>query len=77
MFVLASMGFSVPEEPLLVPLISKAPKIDGILNNSEWEEEALKFEQFFQLAPKEGGLPTEKTVMYMGYDRENLYVGIK
>lgn len=70
-------GFSASEEPLLIPLISKAPKIDGILDNSEWEEETLKFEQFFQLAPKEGAPPTEKTVMYVGYDRKNLYIAMK
>ncbi|MCJ7580694.1 MAG: carbohydrate binding family 9 domain-containing protein, partial [Candidatus Aminicenantes bacterium] len=74
---LTVVGFAVPEESLLIPLLSKAPKIDGILDNSEWEEEALKFEQFFQLAPIEGGPPSEKTVMYMGYDRKNLYVAIK
>jgi len=77
LFVFASMGFSSQEEPLLIPLLSKAPKIDGILESAEWEEETLKFEEFFQLAPKEGGLPTEKTVMYMGYDRKNLYIAIK
>lgn len=77
LFVFASNGVSAPEDPLLIPLLSKAPKIDGILDISLWEEEALKFEQFLQLSPKEGGLPSEKTVIYMGYDKKNLYVGIK
>lgn len=59
-FVFASNGISAPEDPLLIPMLSKALKIDGILELSLWEE-ALKFEQFFQISPKEGGPPTEKT----------------
>jgi len=77
LFVLASIGVAAPDEPLIIPLFSKAPKIDGILDSPLWEEEALKFEQFFQLSPKEGGPPTEKTVMYIGYDKKNLYVAVK
>lgn len=77
LFILASTGFSGTEEPLLIPRFSEAPKIDGILDNPLWEEEALKFEQFFQLAPKEGGPPSEKTVIYMGYDKKNLYFAVR
>ena len=77
LFAFISNGVSAPGEPLLIPLLTKAPKIDGVLDNPVWEEEALKFEEFFQLSPKEGGPPTEKTVLYMGYDKKNLYVAVK
>ncbi len=77
LIVFTSYGFSVSEEPILIPMFSKAPKIDGILDNPMWEEDAYKFEQFFQLSPKEGAPPTKKTIMYMGYDKKNLYMAIK
>ncbi len=55
LFFLASIGVASSDEPLVIPFLSKAPEIDGILESPLWEEEALKFDQFFQLAPKEGG----------------------
>lgn len=79
------LGFALlayPEESetsktLPIPQLSKAPKIDGVLDNPLWENEALKIEQFYQLTPKENGPPSEKTVMYIGYDKKNLYFAIK
>lgn len=64
-------------EPLRVPRLSKAPKIDGVLDNPLWETEALKIEAFVQYAPKENGVPSERTVAYLGYDAKNLYVAFR
>ncbi len=58
---------------LEIPKLSSQPKIDGIFENPLWEEEALKIEDFFQVSPKEGGKPSEKTIAYIGYDHKNLY----
>ena len=63
---------STPER-LVIPKLSHPPKIDGILDNPIWETQALKIENFLQLAPKEKGEPSEKTVAYVAYDEKNLY----
>jgi len=64
-------------ETLKIPRISNPPKIDGAVEeNPEWSE-ALKIEDFVQFTPKEKGTPSEKTVFYIGYDRENLYMAFK
>jgi hypothetical protein len=64
-------------EPLQIPRLSKPPKIDGVLDNPIWETQALKIENFVQLTPKENGVPTEKTVAYLGYDEKNLYIAFR
>jgi len=66
-----------PKAPLEIPRLTKAPKIDGVLDNPIWETEALKIEGFVQLTPKENGVPTEKTVAYLGHDEKNLYVAFR
>jgi len=65
------------KEPLVIPRLTKAPKIDGVLDNPIWETQALKIDAFVQLSPKENGVPTEKTVAYLGYDEKNLYVAFR
>jgi hypothetical protein len=62
---------------LKVPELSHPPKIDGIIENSLWEKEALKIENFLQLTPKEKGTPTENTVAYIGYDKKNIYFAFR
>jgi hypothetical protein len=67
-------GAALPEKKTVtIPRLSKSPKIDGIKDNPLWEKEALKIEDFYQLAPKEMGEPSEKTTAYIGYDSKNLY----
>ncbi|MCX6574084.1 MAG: DUF5916 domain-containing protein [Candidatus Aminicenantes bacterium] len=51
--------------------------MDGVLDNPIWETQALKIENFVQLSPKENGVPTEKTVAYLGYDEKNLYLAFR
>jgi len=65
---------AVPNE---IPKLSKEPKIDGVLDNPLWENEALKIEDFRQFIPKELGEPSQKTVAYIGYNEKNLYVAIR
>ncbi len=65
------------KEPLQIPRLSRPPKIDGVLDNPLWETEALKVEAFVQLSPKENGVPTEKTVAYLGHDEKSLYVAFR
>ncbi|MDH5706180.1 MAG: carbohydrate binding family 9 domain-containing protein, partial [Candidatus Aminicenantes bacterium] len=65
------------QEPFKIPKLSQAPKIDGVLDNLLWEQEALKIEDFVQYTPKENGAPSEKTVAYIGYNRKNLYIAFR
>ena len=55
-----------------IPRFSHPPKIDGVLEANIWEAESLKIEDFLQLSPVEKGIPTEKTIAYIGYDKKNL-----
>jgi len=65
------------QEILKVPELSHPPKIDGVIENSLWEKEALKIENFLQFTPKEKGTPTEKTIAYIGYDKKNIYFAFR
>jgi hypothetical protein len=65
------------KEPQVIPKLSRSPKIDGILDNPLWEKEALKIENFFQLSPKEMGIPSEKTTVYIAYDEKNIYFAFR
>ena len=55
---------------------NSAPKIDGILDDEFWAS-AVVIDQFTQYEPREGAEPSEKTVAYIGYDRNNLYIGVR
>ena len=56
-----------------IPEFTNPPKIDGILENPIWEKGAV-LNTFTQYEPQEGASPSEKTVVYIGYDKKNLYI---
>jgi len=64
------------KEPTPVPRLSIQPRIDGLLD-LVWEAEALRLDNFVQLAPKANGTPTQKTTAYLGFDEKNLYVAFR
>ena len=55
---------------------SEPPTIDGILNDESWNM-AIPIIEFFQLAPIEFGVPSEKTVVRVLYDDQALYVAFE
>ena len=61
---------------VIVPAFNNPPKIDGKLDDPFWENGAI-LENFTQYEPVEGSEPTEKTVAYIGYDANNLYIAIR
>jgi hypothetical protein len=69
--------FTSSREILRIPELSQPPKIDGVIENPLWEKETLKIENFLQYTPKEKGIPTEKTVAYMGYDKKCFYFAFR
>ncbi len=75
--LLPTILISSPEEKIDIPKLTESPKIDGVLDNPIWEEQALKIQDFTQFAPKEKGAPTQKTVAFVGYDHKNLYFAFR
>ncbi len=59
-----------------LPEFTSPPEIDGVLENPLWENGAI-LEKFTQYEPQEGKAPSEKTIAYIGYDKKNLYFGIR
>lgn len=59
-----------------VPEFSFPPKIDGRLENPIWEK-GVVLDTFTQYEPQEGTPPSEKTVVYLGYDKKNLYIAFR
>ncbi len=51
----------------------KPPKIDGIITPDEWEN-AAKTELTNQFEPQQNSTATEKTIAYLQYDKEYLYI---
>lgn len=75
-----SFGKSKGNEGLpivVVPKLPTPPKIDGALENPFWEENSAVISDFTQFEPQEGAIPSEKTVVYLGYDRDSLYIAFR
>ncbi len=53
----------------------EAPRIDGLLIDAIWEK-APEIGRLTQVLPIEGAVPTQRTVVRICYDAENLYIGI-
>lgn len=73
-FVSASSLFA--QGSLKITNIQTPPKIDGVLDSDEWKD-ATKTELFQQKEPQENDKPTEKTEVYLTFDKENLYVAFQ
>jgi hypothetical protein len=66
-----------PSDYLVVAKESTTPpKIDGVLDDAFWADAAV-LDMFTQFEPREGAEPSEKTIAYIGYDRDNLYIGVR
>jgi hypothetical protein len=57
--------------------MTKAPKIDGILDKPLWETHAYKITNFKQYVPKNKEDVTHKTDVYIGHDKKNLYIAFR
>ena len=53
----------------------EAPKIDGDLSDPAWSK-ATVIDEFYQVEPVEGGIPTRRTRALVMYDEKTFYVGI-
>ena len=52
------------------------PTLDGVLDDATWAQ-AASIEDFHQYEPVDHGEPTERTVVYVAYDDEYLYVAAR
>lgn len=68
----APMGKDVKTPPPAVPPAAQPPVIDGLLDDPAWAS-ALKFDAFLTFKPDYGKECSQKTVVYVTYDAENLY----
>ena len=56
--------------------VEQPPVIDGLLDDDAWTN-AARLSTFVQTAPVEGAAASEPTDVYIVYDGENLYVGVR
>ena len=81
LFLLGVSLFSLAKEDqdrfyVKIPKFETAPKIDGVLDNPIWMNTAV-LENFTQFQPIEGAPASEKTIVYMAYDKNNLYIALR
>ena len=55
---------------------TSAPRVDGLLDDAVWRDATL-ITDFVQQAPLDGAPATEETEVYLAYDTEHIYVGIR
>lgn len=77
LFFILCLGSIKASEPLVIPFLSQAPKIDGRLDDQVWQEEALLIEDFLQFAPVEGAQPEDAIKAYLGYDHRHFYLALR
>jgi hypothetical protein len=56
--------------------VSRAPRIDGRLDDATWSR-LTPIADFVQQQPREGQAPTEATEVFIAYDNEAIYVGAR
>ena len=56
--------------------VSRAPRIDGRLDDAAWSR-LTPIADFVQQQPREGQAPTEATEVFIAYDNEAIYVGAR
>lgn len=52
------------------------PRLDGVLDDAIWAEAAM-FDDLHQYEPVDHGVASERTVVYVAYDDDNLYVAAR
>ena len=64
------------ENPFIVPMVSGTPRIDGILNESLWEN-AMRLELEYEVEPGENVIPPVQTEIFIVFDESHLYVAFR
>jgi hypothetical protein len=77
-FLLLVPGYLFPQESSAdktasVNRTTNPPVIDGVLDDATWSV-VTPIDDFHQIRPTDGGIPTERTEVYITYDDNYLYV---
>ena len=86
-YILLTLSFSVTSaqdsmppgasiKSLDITRINPAPNIDGILDEAAWSQATL-VSDMHQIEPTEYSAPSQETYVYVYYDDDALYVGVK
>jgi hypothetical protein len=75
LFLLAQEDERKREKVVRAVRTAESIKIDGALSEKVWQGEG--YSDFVQSDPIDGGKPTEKTVVFVAYDKEALYVAAR
>ncbi len=74
--ILSAQETKVPEQKTVRAVqVNGSVTIDGVLNENVWQNEG--YSDFTQSDPHDGEKPTEKTVVWIAYDEEALYVAAR
>src|ERR1017187_9283263 len=67
---------AIAQSRVAIAKLDRPPVMDGTLNDPAWRRASV-FTDFKTLHPRYGLDPSEKTEVYLAYDRANLYVGMR
>ncbi len=73
-FVSFTITISAQKSVKIVKTLT-APQIDGWVNEDVWKQAAL-ITEFYQREPNPGMAASEKTEVYICYDKNNIYIGM-
>ncbi|MGQ0593803.1 MAG: hypothetical protein ACT4QB_14515 [Gammaproteobacteria bacterium] len=65
-----------PDGPVTVVRTATSPTIDGHLTEAGWQRAAV-IHPLTRAEPDEGSAPSERTRVYLLYDADTLYVGVR
>ncbi len=64
------------QKRMAISRTDSAPTLDGILDDATWSQASV-IDDFHQFDPVDHGEPTERTLVYLAYDEDNLYVAAR
>jgi CubicO group peptidase (beta-lactamase class C family) len=73
---LGPVRVATAQRPVQIAKLDRPPAMDGTLNDPVWRRASV-FTDFKTLHPQAGRDPSERTEVYLAYDRANLYVGLR
>lgn len=71
-----SVGVLTGRPTVSITRVSEPPDVDGRLDDAAWRG-AARITQFVQQRPIEGAPATEQTEIFVAYDSQNLYFGVR
>jgi len=75
-FAAAEPQMSPTVEAVRRPEDVARPEIDGVLDDELWRH-AAQIDEFVQVEPVEGAAPSERTVAYIAYDADSLFIAVR